>query len=72
MTELLEKAFVEASKLPMQEQDELAQWILDEIYSERRWDEAFASSGDLLTRLGDEALKEHSQGRTQTLDPDKL
>jgi hypothetical protein len=65
MTELLEKAFAEASKLPPKEQEALAAWILEELASERRWDEAFASSQDVLSRLADEAIQEHKaeQGR---------
>ena len=72
MTELLEKAFAEAAKLPIREQDALAAWILDELASERRWDQAFADSADVLARLADQALVEHREGRTRVLDPDKL
>lgn len=72
MTKLLQKAFDEARKLPDQEQDAIASWMLAEIQSERRWDEAFASSGDLLSRLADEALEEHKAGLTQALDPDRI
>lgn len=59
MTELLRKAFDEANKLPEREQDAIASRMLVEIESERHWDKAFASSGDLLSRLADEALEEH-------------
>ncbi len=59
MTELLEKAFAEASKLPEDEQEALAAWILEELASERRWVEAFASSQDALAKLADESLLEH-------------
>jgi hypothetical protein len=72
MTELLEKAFEEASKLPQPEQDALAAWLLEEIAADRRWDEAFAGSADALARLADEALAERRAGRTQALDPDVL
>lgn len=72
MTELLEKAFAEASKLPMQEQDVLANWILEELASERRWEIAFANSADALAQLAEEALSEHRKGRTKPLDPDYL
>jgi len=58
MTELLQKAFSEASKLPTPDQDKLAAWILDELTSEQRWAEAFAGSADVLERLADEALAE--------------
>lgn len=72
MTKLLEKAFSEAAKLPTNEQDAIAVWLLEEIESERRWDEAFAQSADVLAQLADEALAEHRAGRTQILDPDTL
>lgn len=71
MTKLLERAFVEVSKLPQQEQDTVATWIL-ELASEQRWDELFAKSPQVLERLADEALAEFRAGRTQVLDPDKL
>ena len=72
MTELLEKAFNEAAKLPAEEQDKFAQWILDELESEARWDQAFAESQDMLAQLADEALAEFRRGETEELDPDSL
>lgn len=72
MTELLRKAFDEARKLPDREQDAIASRMLVEIESERHWDRAFARSGDLLSRLADEALEEHKAGLTQALDPDQI
>ena len=41
MTKRLQNAFAEASKLPEEEQDKLAQWLLVELASEERWDRAF-------------------------------
>jgi hypothetical protein len=72
MTKLLEEAFAEASKLPEQEQDALAAIILEELASERRWDQAFADSADLLAQLADQALAEHRAGKTHVLDPERL
>ena len=46
--------------------------VLDELAFERRWDELFDGSPDLLEDLAKEALEEHRAGRTQNLDPDKL
>ena len=71
MTKLLEEAFAEASKLSVQEQDALATVILEELASERRWDQAFADSADLLAQLADQALAEHGAGKTQVLDPER-
>ena len=72
MTKLLKKAFDEASKLPEADQDALGRVLLDELGSERRWEELFAGSHDLLAELADEASAEHRAGRTEKLDPDKL
>ena len=72
MTNLLEKAFAEAAKLPAREQDAFAAWILDELASERRWEKAFADSEDELAQLADEALAEHHNGRTLPMDSENL
>jgi hypothetical protein len=72
MGKLLEMAMAEASKLPEQEQEAVGGWILAELESERRWDELFAKSQDLLARLAEEARQEHRAGLTEPLDPDKL
>ena len=72
MTKLLQKAFDEASKLPDIEQDALGRILLEELASERRWEELFAGSHDLLAKLADQALAEHRAGRTEKLNPEKL
>jgi hypothetical protein len=72
VTKLLRKAFDQASQLPPEEQDALATWILEEMASERRWDEAFQASADRLKQLAEEALQEAREGRTEELDPDRL
>ena len=55
MTNMLAKAFAEASKLPEAEQNALARWLLEELESDRRWDQLFAASEDVLEMLADEA-----------------
>ena len=72
MTQLLEKAFEAASKLPELEQNVLAQWLIDELISERKWEKVFAESEDILDKLADEALAEHAKGKTKPLDIDLL
>ncbi|QCQ21392.1 hypothetical protein [Desulfoglaeba alkanexedens] len=72
MTQLLEKAFEEASKLSELEQNALARWLIEEIISDKKWEKAFAESEDVLDKLADEALAEHAQGKTKTLDIDEL
>ena len=68
----LELAFAEATKLPPKEQDRLAEWLLAELASERRWNQLFSESSELLEALAAEALDEHHQGQTQELDPEKI
>lgn len=72
MTTLLEQAFAEAAKLPNQEQEALAAWLLEEIKADRRWSRLLASAPDRLEQLADEALAEFRAGHTQLLDPDQL
>jgi hypothetical protein len=67
MTKPLEKAFSEATKLSPEEQDALAHWILEELASERRWEQAFAESRDVLAKLADEALAEYRSGKPKNL-----
>ncbi len=64
MTELLQKAIAEVNKLPPEQQDELATWILEELSSEQRWESVIESTSDALARLADEALVEHRESKT--------
>lgn len=68
MTELLEKAFAEASNRPEEEQDQLARNLLADLEAEEKWDQAFANSQDRLAVLADEALAEFEQGETRPLE----
>lgn len=72
MTQQLEQAFAEASKLSVEDQIAFAAWIRAELDSESRWTELFAQSSDMLARLADEALDEYESGETLPLEPQKL
>ena len=67
MTVLLQKAFEAASKLPPEEQDVLAQWLLLELEEEDAFDRAIAETAHRLVGLADEALAEHRAGKTEEL-----
>lgn len=71
MTQLLERAINEAARLPDQEQDALANLLLEEIASETRWNAAFADSQPQLARLASDALAEFQAGRTLPLAPER-
>jgi hypothetical protein len=67
MTKLMEKALSKINKLPVHEQDELAQIILDEIESEKQWDSKFAKSQSTLEKMAIQAITEHRSGKTRAL-----
>ena len=68
MTDMLDKAFEQASQLPEEEQNEFAAFILEELASERRWRELLSQSQTTLEELAREARKEYLAGETQALD----
>jgi hypothetical protein len=72
MTQLLERAFAEAGKLSVAEQDLLASRVLAELTDEDEFDRTIAASADKLVSLANEALAEHRAGQTQELNPDQL
>jgi hypothetical protein len=71
MTELLDRAFTEAAKLPAKEQDAMAALLLEELASERRWEAAFASSPHPPSEMAREALREFEAGKTRPMDADR-
>ena len=72
MTKLLERAVERVKSLSEREQDVIATLILEELEDEASWDQAFARSQDSIAKLAAEAMREHRDGKTQELDPDKL
>jgi hypothetical protein len=72
MTQMLKRAFDEASQGPEALQDAIAVLVLAELASEQRWDESFCRSQDTLAALAEEALDEHRAGRSEPLDLESL
>jgi len=68
MSSTLQEAFERAAALPQDQQEALAAILLEEIASEKRWQESFAQSRGVLDKLAEEALAEDDQGRTVDLD----
>ena len=72
MTDLLQQAFVEASKLPAAEQELLATRLLAELADDDEFDRTIARTSDKLAKLANDALAEYRAGHTEELDLDKL
>ena len=61
MTDLLKRAFDAASRLSEGEQDAVAEWLLAELASEKKWDDRFVESQDELSLLAREAPEEENR-----------
>jgi hypothetical protein len=72
MSRRLEQAMDAARRLPEDQQDRLADWLLEMLAADQKWDDLFARSQDQLEKLAGDALRDHAEGRTVPLDPDKL
>ena len=72
MTQLLEKALAQVSRLPDPDQDAIASLILDELADDRQWDEAFARSQEQLGRLADRVRQDIRAGRVRNVGIDEL
>ncbi|MEJ7872218.1 MAG: hypothetical protein WKF67_08145 [Rubrobacteraceae bacterium] len=72
MTDLLKEAFDAASRLPEDEQDVVAKWLLAALHLDEEWEERFASTQDALAALARKALDEHEKGETENLNSNSL
>jgi hypothetical protein len=72
MTERLEQAIAQLKTLSTDQQDAIAALILAELEEEKRWNDSFTRSPNLLAKLAAEAMAEHRSGKTQELDPETL
>jgi hypothetical protein len=67
MVTKLAEAIARIQELDPESQEMWGAWILEEIDSERKWDELFARSQDLLEEMADRALAEERAGLTEEL-----
>jgi hypothetical protein len=72
MTRALDAAIAKLGALPADEQDRIAQWLLDELRDEEHWARQFGASQGTLSKLAAEARAERAAGRATELDPEKL
>jgi len=72
MTQLLEEAIAQVSKLSPEEQNAIAAIILEELRDEQRWNAAFAASQDKLAKLAAEVREDVRAGRVKKMGFDEL
>ena len=64
ITTALAQAVERASERPAEEQELIAALILEELESEKKWDDLFARSKGRLAILANKAIAEHRAGKT--------
>jgi len=69
MNKMLERAVAELAKLPDAEQEAYGLQLLEELESERGWDERFAKSQDLLGAMAALAREDVARGDVLPYDP---
>ncbi|CAA6603522.1 conserved hypothetical protein [Rhodospirillaceae bacterium LM-1] len=67
MNKMLERAIAQATRLPEDEQETLASLMLEEMASEKAWDESFAKSETMLAAMARRAKERHAKGETTPL-----
>lgn len=70
MTPLMKKLIEKLRAIPEEEQDGVAGFLLEDLRHEERWDELFADSRSekALSRMTEEALREHETGESEPLE----
>lgn len=71
MTEMLDTAVAKLAALSPEEQDRIAQWLLQELPDEELWDNRFSESQDALSKLAIETRDERAAGNITELKPDE-
>jgi len=69
MNKILERAIAQLAKLPEEEQEAYGLQLLEELESERGWDERFAKSQDLLGAMAAQAREDVARGDVLPYDP---
>ena len=72
MTEKMQQVLNLLSNFPEARQDEIADWIREEMDSDGRWSELYQRTESDLASLAAEAQEEYTTGETEELDADQL
>lgn len=70
MVRALEDAFDRVNRLPKEQQEEFAVFIMEELAAQERWSRLLGDSQDALASLAREALSEHRRGKTRPFEAD--
>lgn len=68
LTRDFSEAILQASKLPVEDQNYLAWRIGQEMAEEKKWTDSFAASEEYLLEMAEEARAQHARGETQSLE----
>lgn len=68
MTNLLKQAIEKTSLLSEDEQNKIAQIILDEISDEDKWEAKFNNSQKELSILAEKAVKDYEAGKSKSFN----
>ena len=72
MTRALDAVVAKLAALSPEDQDRIAQWLLEELRDDEHWSRQFANSQDALSKLAAEVRADLAAGRATELDSDKL
>jgi hypothetical protein len=72
MTRALDAVVAKLATLPPEDQDRIAQWLLEELRDDEHWARQFKDSQGALSKLATEARADRAAGRATELDPDTL
>lgn len=72
MTEMLDAAVAKLAALPPEEQNRIAQWLLEELPEDELWTQRFSESQDALRKLAAETREMRAAGHTTELSPETL
>jgi hypothetical protein len=72
MTRLMEQAIERLRAVPETQQDQLAQFLINELEEDGRWAASTTANTDALQRRIQEVLADDARGMCEPLDPDAL
>ena len=72
MTQRLEQVFERSRAVPEAQQDQLANFLLNELEEDERWSASTAQHEQKFRKLVDEVLADDDRGMCEPLDPERL